>query len=69
MCKTFDFVDGTEIDLTPLTSTTRNYLAEVSDNLRSTEGPPMLVNNLVEEQHEHECIIFIFFFVVLLECL
>lgn len=68
MCKTYDFVNGTEIDLTPLISTTKNYLAEVSDNLRSTEGPPMLVNSLLYQLQSETCI-FVVFLAVLLECL
>lgn len=57
MCKTYDFVNEAEIDLTPLTSTTKNYLAGVSENLRSTEGPPMLVNILLKHD-QSETIIF-----------
>lgn len=49
MCKTIDLFDNTEYDLTPLISTTKNYLADVSDKLRSTEGPPMLVNSLMKQ--------------------
>ncbi|KAJ6638492.1 Cation-independent mannose-6-phosphate receptor, partial [Pseudolycoriella hygida] len=41
-CKAYNYTSNTEIDLLPLYSSSHNYLAEVNDTLKATEGPPVL---------------------------
>ncbi|KAG4079051.1 hypothetical protein HA402_001706 [Bradysia odoriphaga] len=41
-CRTYNHSSDSEIDLSSLISTTVNYLAEVNETLKSTEGPPIL---------------------------
>lgn len=45
-CKAYNSSSDTAIDLSPLISSSGNYLAKVSDSLKSTEGPPVLVRRL-----------------------
>lgn len=44
MCKSYDTKNNRQVDLTPLISSNKNYLAVVSNSLREKEGPPILVS-------------------------
>lgn len=46
MCKAYDYVTGTDFDLSRLISKTENYLAGISDQLKVAEGDMLYFLNV-----------------------